>query len=77
MFPPDRASLFTNPSLTGSVTWTKTMAIVGVAALAARTVWFSKATMRSTRLRTNSCAVMGSVLIGQISQSDQRFLPSS
>jgi len=34
--------------------WRKRTGISEVAALAARTVWFSKATIRSTRSRTNA-----------------------
>ena len=58
--PPGRAKLETKPSLTGSLPVAKTMAIVVVAALAARAEGVSIAAMTATRRRTRSAAKAGS-----------------
>ncbi len=54
MFPPGRARLSTTPLVTGSDTFPKTIGIVRVAFLAARTPFVDAVTMTSTLRRTSS-----------------------
>jgi hypothetical protein len=60
MFPPGRARLFTRPYSTGLLPIEKTMGMVAVADLAARTAEVvPTVTMTSTRCRTKSSAKAG------------------